>query len=1165
MKLLILVFLLMLVSACQVEQKKAGDELLSGHTSTTNKFTPDAVTSGSYKSGDTITFGLNFPFIVTVAGGAPRLTLDVGGVTQYANYISGNGSKKLVFEYTVAASMNDTDGISVTSSVDLNGSTLKFTSNSVVTDCGLSFTSPSTSAVLVDTTAPTQDSLSYSPANLYVLNDTILATVVYSEPVVVTGSPRIILDVGGVTKYATYVSGSNSASLIFSYTVVSGDKDLNGVGISSASLNSGTINDRAGITAPFSLSASTMTNVLVQDVPTRVSSVTMPTNGIYLSGQTLTFSLVFSRTMTVTGSPRFPLTIGASGKYATYASGTGTNTLVFSYTVANPDYDVDGIGVTSTLALNSGTLTDSNGDPLIIMAFTAGSSSSINVDAVIPTISTLTPPSNATYLVGQNMNFTAVFSHAVTVVGTPSIDFVLGSTTVHANYVSGSGTTSLLFRYIPISGDFDSNGIAIGTLELNSGTIQSAVGNNADLTLPVVNTSGVLVNGVNPTISTFTAPSNGTYLETNDMNFTVVFSSAVTVIGSPSVTFATTNGSRSAIYLSGSGTSTLIFRYTVASGVYDYDGIVVSSPLALNGGSIRDSNGYDSVLTFTVPTTTGVLVDASPAVINSVTVPSSRTYGDGEILNFTYAFSKSVTVTGTPRVSITMGGATVYANYFSGSGTTSLVFRKVIANPDTDADGIAIISPIGLNGGTIRDSNTINATLTYSVPNTSGIVVDSIGPTVSSITAPANATYKTNQNLNFIVDFSENVIVTGTPRLVLNIGGTTRYANYLSGSGTTSLTFRHTVLSGDLDSNGLGITSAIDLNSGTLLDAISNSATLTFTAPNLASVNVDAILPTISTVSLPANGVYTTAGQLNFTINFNKAITVTGTPRLVLTIGSSTVYANYVSGSGSTALLFRHTIAASSFDLNGIALANSNDIDLNGGTMVDVVSNNAPLNLGAQVLSSVNVSYPGMGAWYDSNDAATMTTVFSSPNYQISALTDKSGGARNTTQTTGTNRPYYLSSGFGSQNRASMNTNVATHHLNITSAIPLIQYVIIVFRTPSTLGTATVFSSSAASMSMTASGTLNMAPTAQWKINGGSLQTTTTATPAATLAGSSNYIVSIRYASGVTATAQRLGHASASMINGQIAEALFFTSSASLTDTELTIIHNYLNAKYGIY
>ena len=71
-------------------------------------------------------------------------------------------------------------------------------------------------------------------------------------------------------------------------------------------------------------------------------------------------------------------------------------------------------------------------------------------------------------------------------------------------------------------------------------------------------------------------------------------------------------------------------------------------------------------------------------------------------------------------------------------------------------------------------------------------------------------------------------MVTGTPRISITVGVATRYADYNNGDGTTTLEFIYTVQSGDNDGDGIGVTSAISLNGGSLKDASGNNADLTF-------------------------------------------------------------------------------------------------------------------------------------------------------------------------------------------------------------------------------------------------------------------------------------------------------------------------------------------------
>lgn len=105
-------------------------------------------------------------------------------------------------------------------------------------------------------------------------------------------------------------------------------------------------------------------------------------------------------------------------------------------------------------------------------------------------------------------------------------------------------------------------------------------------------------------------------------------------------------------------------------------------------------------------------------------MPANGDYNTAANLDFTATFSEAVNVTGTPRIAITLTSGTVYANYLSGSGTNAIVFRYTVAGPDADADGITLISPVQLNGGTIKDLGGLAATLTYSVPVTTGITIN---------------------------------------------------------------------------------------------------------------------------------------------------------------------------------------------------------------------------------------------------------------------------------------------------------------------------------------------------------------------------------------------------------------------------------------------------------
>jgi hypothetical protein len=162
-----------------------------------------------------------------------------------------------------------------------------------------------------------------------------------------------------------------------------------------------------------------------------------------------------------------------------------------------------------------------------------------------------------------------------------------------------------------------------------------------------------------------------------------------------------------------------------------------------------------------------------------------------------------------------------------------------------------------------------------------------------------------------------------------------------------------------------------------ILQLKANSITGTSAGPpsdvSAATIVIDRTLPTISTVSAPANGTYKPTDTPTFSVQFSESVTVTGTPRLVLTVGSQTRYANYVSKSDSRTALFRYTVGlnTSEVDSDGISLAT--ELDLNSGTVVDSAGNALiVVSLTPPTLTSVLVAQPPAAPTIDSI-AATST------------------------------------------------------------------------------------------------------------------------------------------------------------------------------------------------
>ncbi|HEY0962524.1 MAG TPA: hypothetical protein VGE69_09215, partial [Pseudomonadales bacterium] len=533
--------------------------------------------------------------------------------------------------------------------------------------------------------------------------------------------------------------------------------------------------------------------------------------------------------------------------------------------------------------------TTTNGGTTAISAATANITTSVT-DTLSPAVTSVGVPSNATYVASQNLDFTVNWNENVVVNtggGTPTISLTIGSTARSATYVSGTGTAALLFRYTTQAGDFDNNGIAVGALALNGGTIKDTAGNNATLTLNSVgSTASVNVDAAAPSVTARTVPSDGTYKIGQHLDLTVTYSENVTVVGTPYIAVTlSTGGSVQASYNGGTGTSTLTFRYTVASGNLDADGIAVADAITLNSGTIKDGAGNDAQLTtLGFATTAGVLVDSvAPAVSSSNRSSPSSSSTNATSVVYRVTFSEAVTGVDVTDFSLTKTG-TADGSIASVSAVSGAIY-DVTVNSISGAGTLRL--DLNNSGTGIADSATNAITAGYTSGQTYSI--DSSAPAVSSVSVPTNATYGASQNLDFTVNWNENVNVDttgGTPAIALTIGSTARSATYVSGNGTSALLFRYTVQTSDTDTNGVAV-GAMSTGGGTLKDAAGNDASLTLNSVgSTASVLVEGRQANAITFSNPGAQNFGTVPTLSATAGSGEAVVFTSSTTGVCTVTS---------------------------------------------------------------------------------------------------------------------------------------------------------------------------------------------------------------------------------------------------------------------------------------
>ena len=396
-----------------------------------------------------------------------------------------------------------------------------------------------------------------------------------------------------------------------------------------------------------------------------------------------------------------------------------------------------------------------------------GLSATTDAQAEAPSVLAINAGSaDGTYAIDATLSVSVFFSAAVTVSGTPQLALDIGGETRQADYASGSGTESLLFSYTVAEGDEDTDGIEVldSGLALNGGTI-SAGGKAATLTHGNVTFVGVLVDGSLTTTDTPPATNTAPVFDSDaafmaDENQTAVGTVIATdADAGDTVTYAVTGGDDQARFQidPASGDLTFAAEPDHESPTDDGTNNVYLVTVTATGGTGARALTTDQAITVTVND-----VDETPAVasVDVTSTPSATadTYGLDETIEVTVTFDQAVTVTGTPRIQLRIGGGAQgnlkWANYASGSGNEALVFAYTVQAGDRDDNGIYIeANELELNNGTIQgvDDN-VAAGLTYALLGTqSGHKVDGsiAGTTPSTNAAPvftSAATFTADEN-----------------------------------------------------------------------------------------------------------------------------------------------------------------------------------------------------------------------------------------------------------------------------------------------------------------------------------------------------------------------------------------------------------------------------------
>ena len=689
-------------------------------------------------------------------------------------------------------------------------------------------------------------------AGYYVAGDVIEVTVTISGLVEVTGSPQLALDVGGETRQATYRSGSaseneaDSTELVFTYTVVAGDEDADGISwaADALTLNGGAINFKHS--DPVEQVPATLAHP-AQDALAdhKVDSSPPAIREAWVIGTSL--EIVFSEQLGPANSLANVAFTVTKGSNDDEQSLTGTPTisgnkvkLTVGTAVAETDTNVK-VSYAKPMSGSDNRLVDTSGNEA--ENFTGQMVNNLTGDTDKPELATMNPP----VLAGNGRELTLTFNDtlrassipaasAFTVQATADGGSEYAASLVDSDAVMVSGEIVVLKLASPIA--HNDTALKVSYRKPDSGAvIRDRAGNKLDsfLDREVVNNSLVPRVSIYPqhvdatpgiADATFRVERSNT--SNSDLEVIVNFSQTDTYLGYDTATYTipantTFSSARLPSYYTGNTSGTLTATVLGQDGLVPAVGggnsaeVAMKVPasgrtlaISIEQGAYTVTEGND--LTLAVTFTTGSDVarprETLEAVLNTadLTASGGPPGGDFETVDrrVLEVLPQDWTASGTAFIA-SKTATFVISNDAEYEGSEQ--FYAVLKRDEALPEFFNPVCPQPADDGLV-----CRATIT---------IEDDDALEVSSVSVNSTASdgyYGLNDSITFAVGFSGAVDVTGAPQFVFELAGQPRQAAYASGSGSNKLLFSYTVATGDGDDRD-GISwgsNPLGLNQGTI-------------------------------------------------------------------------------------------------------------------------------------------------------------------------------------------------------------------------------------------------------------------------------------------------------------------------------------------------------------
>ena len=763
------------------------------------------------------------------------------------------------------------------------------------------------------------------PAKTYRIGETVGIDVTFSDPVAVTmtgGAPTLALEIGNANRKARWKAGQAAGAVQrFEYTVALGEEDTDGIAVAANGLE---VPSGSSILNTADREAAILRHGRYHDPAYKVDGVLPTATAASAAGPTVTvtWSEALDEASAPTGAGGFRVRIGNANGPAVSAVAVSGATTVLSLASAIADgmanvtleYDPPGTGAKIRDAAGNGAAEIARADALEV---------TVTPDTRAPEVSGMPTVDGATLVV--------TFDEALDTASIPAAPGGLTLTvsrsggsvtapTVSALSLSSPGTVLTLTLSQAVRGG---DAVTLAYAKPSTPLQDRATTPNEVANFTTGSGDVLAVENRTPSVKTVAFVGTAqTYAIDDQVAVDIAFTQAVRVTARPELSLTVGANTRKALYVSGTGSATLRFEYTIVASDEDGDGVAIpadalSTP---SGSSIRTvagsrtvQFGHDAVAADPAHTVDGVLptATAASAAGPTVTVTWSEALDEASVPTGAGGFTVRIGTADGPAVSaVAVSGATTVLSLASAiaDGTANVTLEY-----DPPGTGAKIRDAAGNGAAEIARADALDVTVTP----------DTRAPEVSGIPTVDGAT--------LVVTFDEALDTASIPAapggftLTVSRSGGSVTAPTVSGlslpsSGTVlTLTLSQAVRGGD------AVTLAYAKPSTPLQDrATTPNEVANFTTGSGDVLAVENRTPSVKTVAFVGTAqTYAIDDQVAVEVTFTQAVAVatpTARPELSLTVGANTRKALYVSGTGSATLRFEYTIVASDEDGDGVAI-----------------------------------------------------------------------------------------------------------------------------------------------------------------------------------------------------------------------------------------------------